>query len=305
MLPEPISPDIVIEHHGDAMTTSLAIAEGVQLQHKNVLALIRKYIEDVISFGEVAFETRLNSQGSPTEFAWLNEQQATFLLTLMRNSPVVVEFKKALVKAFFALRDQLRVAHAAPVPFFTGNPAHAADQLVSADRIFRGILRSGRSAGLPLPQALRRANEIARERTGIDMLTELDAPDLAVSGPMPELLDPTGAHAFCDAWIGGALPVPLVPCRSEDLYAAYALWRALSGERPGAITRVLAAIVRRSELRHHRARYLDESGRVLMSGFVLPEHEGMPPPGLSQTEWLTLRGRQFAEALGGWRTQPA
>lgn len=305
MLPEPITPEIVIERHGEAMTTSLAIAEGVQLDHASVIKLVRRYAEEIGRFGEIGFEIRLNPHGKPTEIAWLNEQQATFLLTLMRNSPIVVEFKIALVKAFFALRDHVRAEQAAPGPFLTGNPAHAADQLVAADRIFRGILRSGRSAGLPLPQALRRANEIARERTGIDMLTELDAPDLAASGPVPELLDPFGAHAFCDAWIDGSLPVPLVPCRSEDLYAAYALWRALSGERPGAITRVLAAIVRRPELRHHRARYLEESGRVLMSGFVLPEHEGLPPPGLSQTEWLTLRGRQFAEALCGWRTQPA
>jgi hypothetical protein len=42
-----------------------------------------------------------------TEVALLNEPQATFLLTLMRNSEIVVKFKLALVKAFFALRAEV------------------------------------------------------------------------------------------------------------------------------------------------------------------------------------------------------
>ncbi len=299
MLPETIAPEIVVEHHGEPMTTSLAIAEGVRMEHASVIKLVRKYTEDIGAFGEIGFEIRLNLHGKPTEIAWLNEQQATFLLTLMRNSPIVVEFKKALVRAFFALRDQVRAAQAAPGPFLTGNPAHAADQLVSADRIFRSILRSSRSAGLPLPRALRRANEVARHRTGIDMLDELDAPDLATANT-PALLDPLGVHAFCDAWLAGAIPLPVVPCRSVDLHAAYCHWRAAGGEPAGPLPRVVGAMTRRPDLRHRRARYLDEAGRAVMAGFVLPEHELMPPVGVSQAEWLAARASEFARALDGW-----
>lgn len=302
MLPENIQPEIVVEHHGEPMTTSLAIAEGVQIQHKNVLALIRKYVDDLDSFGRVAFETRpFETAGGKqwVDVAWLNEQQATFLLTLMRNSPIVIKFKKALVRAFFSLRDRVRAAHAAPGPFLTGNPAHAADQLVSADRIFRSILRSSRSAGLPLPRALRRANNIAQARTGIDLLSELDAAELA--GDDAAVLDPHGAHAFCESWLAGSLPLPVVPCRSEDLFGAYVLWRQQAGELPGTLQRVVAAIVRRPDLRHRRARHEDATGATVMSGFVLPDCELMPPAGVTQFEWLTLRGRQFAEALDEWR----
>jgi len=184
--------------------------------------------------------------------------------------------------------------------FLTGNPAHAADQLVSADRIFRGILRSSRSAGLPLPRALRRANEVARERTGIDLLEELDAPDLA--DETAAVFDPLGAHAFCDAWLSGALPLPAVPCRSADLHEAYLYWcQQAESATPGTLPRVVAALARREDLRHRRARYLDAAGHTLMSAFVLPAHEFMPPAGVSQTEWLTTRARQFAEALATWR----
>lgn len=37
----------------------------------------------------------------------LNEQQATLLLTFLRNTPVVVKFKKNLVRQFFAMREEL------------------------------------------------------------------------------------------------------------------------------------------------------------------------------------------------------
>ena len=39
----------------------------------------------------------------------LNEQQATLLLTFLRNTPVVIEFKKELVRQFFAMRKELLI----------------------------------------------------------------------------------------------------------------------------------------------------------------------------------------------------
>lgn len=192
----------------------------------------------------------------------------------------------------------------APGPFLTSNPAHAADQLVSADRIFRSILRSSRGAGLPLPRALARANEVARQRTGIDILTELDAPDLVTAVP-PSMLDPLGVQAFCDAWLAGDLPLPVVPCRSTDLYAAYCHWRMKHNAEPGKLPRVVAVMTRHPDLRHRRARYTGDAGAVVMAGFVLPDAELMPPPGVVQGDWLTARAREFAEALATWRSPPA
>lgn len=96
--------------NGEAVTNTLAIAKGTETQHKNVLDLVRTYQADLAEFGEVAFETRLNPQGSPTEFALLNREQATLLLTHMRSIGVVKDFKKALVKAFFELARCVRPA---------------------------------------------------------------------------------------------------------------------------------------------------------------------------------------------------
>ena len=94
---------------GEAVTTSLAIAEGTEVQHKNVLELIRTYQADLQEFGRVAFETAPFETAGGTqqrEIAKLNEQQSTLLLTLMRNSEIVVRFKVRLVKAFFELAQR-------------------------------------------------------------------------------------------------------------------------------------------------------------------------------------------------------
>lgn len=172
--------DLVLFHHNEPMTTSEAIAEGVELAHKTVIQLLRKYVSDLSEWGEVAFQMRLNPQGSPTEFAYLNEGQAMFLMTLMKNSPVVVAFKKALVKAFLELR-----AAVSPAPTFSAVD-HRADVLVSADRTFRAILRSCRAAGARLPAALARANEVTVRETGVDMLAEIGP----VERPVAALTDP-------------------------------------------------------------------------------------------------------------------
>ena len=44
--------------NGQAVTTSLIIAENTENKHKNVLELIRTYVVDLERFGRVAFKTR-------------------------------------------------------------------------------------------------------------------------------------------------------------------------------------------------------------------------------------------------------
>ena len=44
--------------------------------------------------------------GRPTKVANLNEQQATFLITLLRNNNVVPDFKAELVERFFKMREK-------------------------------------------------------------------------------------------------------------------------------------------------------------------------------------------------------
>ncbi|MBB3004376.1 phage regulator Rha-like protein [Paraburkholderia tropica] len=103
---------LVLAVDGEPRASSEIIARGVEVQHKNLLAMVRKYESDLAEFGPPAFQTRLaktpQGGGRPVEYAMLNEQQATLLLAFMRNSPKVIQFKIALVKEFFRLRDELQ-----------------------------------------------------------------------------------------------------------------------------------------------------------------------------------------------------
>lgn len=99
---------VTVTSNNELVTTSLAIAEGTDVQHKNVYELIKIYHNDLSEFGIVTFETeKPTGAGRPTEYAILNEDQATLLITYMRNSEVVRTFKKRLVKEFRNMHNQL------------------------------------------------------------------------------------------------------------------------------------------------------------------------------------------------------
>lgn len=96
---------------GRPVTTSVSIAEGVGNTHRSVIQLIRQYIDDVEEFGRVAFQIApFETSGGVQnrEIALLNEQQATLLLTYLRNNEVVRAFKIKLVKAFYEFAERLR-----------------------------------------------------------------------------------------------------------------------------------------------------------------------------------------------------
>jgi len=94
--------EIVTLRGTEPFTTSLAIAEGVGLPHASVIKLIRKHREMFAELGFSGFQIqkKRGTQGRETEYAELNEDAATFLMTLFRNSDVVLGFKLRLVKAF-------------------------------------------------------------------------------------------------------------------------------------------------------------------------------------------------------------
>ena len=105
----------LVDKGGIPTCPSTAIAENCGITHHAVLQLIDKHLHSIEgAFGHLAFEMLKpeNQQvttagpGMPTRVAYLTEQQATFLITMFRNTDVVVRFKLALTKAFFALRDR-------------------------------------------------------------------------------------------------------------------------------------------------------------------------------------------------------
>nr|DAJ18747.1 MAG TPA: hypothetical protein [Siphoviridae sp. ctoof1] len=94
----------------EPFTTSEVIAECAGVKRDTVQKLVQRHEKDLHEFGKVGFEIRPLSgskTGQTVKVYHLNEQQATLLLTFLRNTPVVIEFKKELVRQFFAMRKEL------------------------------------------------------------------------------------------------------------------------------------------------------------------------------------------------------
>lgn len=123
---------IVTITDGQAVTTTLAIAEGTENEHASVIKLVRSYQTDLEEFGRVGFEIAPFETAGGTqrrEVAILNEQQSTLLLTYMRNSEIVRAFKKRLVKEFWQMAEKLR-----------GQPASDPMSVLSDPAAMRGLL---------------------------------------------------------------------------------------------------------------------------------------------------------------------
>lgn len=103
---------------GEPYTTSEIIAAGAEVQHHAVQQLISIYRQDFEEFGVIAFEMRKPPAGSkggrPEIIYHLNEQQATLLMTYLKNTEVVRAFKKELVRQFYAMRSLL-LERASPI----------------------------------------------------------------------------------------------------------------------------------------------------------------------------------------------
>lgn len=91
----------------EVFTNSKVIAQGTENQHESVSAIIQKYWKDIEDFGRIEFSDFKSENpkgGRPERIYYLNEEQATFVITLMRNNKIVVRFKKELVRQFYAMR---------------------------------------------------------------------------------------------------------------------------------------------------------------------------------------------------------
>jgi len=99
---------VIVTDDGDLRAQSDTIAKGMGQQHKSVLQLVKDNAADLSDFGFVVLKTtNSGKRGRPAEHALLNEQQAAYLISLMRNSDEVKAFKKSLIQEFYRMRDAL------------------------------------------------------------------------------------------------------------------------------------------------------------------------------------------------------
>jgi len=98
---------------GQALASTLALAAGLHMPHASIIKLVRKHRASLERFGPLGFEIQKGCalpQGGfakATELALLNEHQSTLLISMMRNTAIVIECKARLVEEFFRMRDAL------------------------------------------------------------------------------------------------------------------------------------------------------------------------------------------------------
>ena len=107
-------------------TDSLASASGGNVEHRAILQLIKTHLDDLQEFGRVSFEMRpfeTNGGVQKVRICRLNKEQATFLITLMKNTKPVIAFKKELVRQFYQMEQfiQTLVETRQEFPLLTAN----------------------------------------------------------------------------------------------------------------------------------------------------------------------------------------
>ncbi|ENY6720757.1 Rha family transcriptional regulator [Campylobacter jejuni] len=104
--------DLIVKYNGALVTTQNKISKLTNNNEISIQKLIRTYKADLEEFGILEFENQLiiNSKNVKNykKIYYLNEQQATLLLTYMKNSESVRNAKKVLVFAFYKMKEKLK-----------------------------------------------------------------------------------------------------------------------------------------------------------------------------------------------------
>ncbi|ECJ8324226.1 phage regulatory protein [Campylobacter jejuni] len=99
--------DLVYSLNGGLVTDQNKISTISKVDINSIQKLIRNYKQDLECFGELGFELQKIAKTNKKIY-FLNEQQATLLLTYMKNSESVRNAKKVLVFAFYQMKEKLR-----------------------------------------------------------------------------------------------------------------------------------------------------------------------------------------------------
>jgi putative DNA primase/helicase len=113
-------------------------------------------------------------------------------------------------------------------------------------------------------------------------------------------------HRFIQEWIGGDTDMPVVPCFSSDLYAAYLKWCRTNGEaRPRASNMFHGSVARLPGWEKKKARCYENyhcNGSTIIRPFVIPPLQALQanktamPENEDQAVWLTRCALDFSDS---------
>lgn len=159
-------------------TTSDVIAEQAKINYRSVQRVIENQIERLEKFGRVRFQiTPFETKGGlqNKKIYHLNEEQSTLLITFLKNTDIVADFKVELVRQFYLMRAELTQRK---INRIQGKPLRRELTDIIRDKPDHGdwdfkmytdlayILVTGRSAA-----KLRRERNAPREAVAADYLT--------------------------------------------------------------------------------------------------------------------------------------
>ena len=142
--------ELTFAYKDEAFTDSMILARGAGVEHRAVIQLINNHKDDLEEFGKVTFQmlpSPASTTGQKLKICRLNEQQATFLISMMKNTKPVVAFKKELVRQFFSMKEyihdmvtarhdypllteQIKLLHDDPKPYHYSNECDMLNRLV-------------------------------------------------------------------------------------------------------------------------------------------------------------------------------
>jgi phage regulator Rha-like protein len=102
--------ELITVRSNEAFTNSMVVANGTGNKHNSVTRLIKRHRGVLERWWHIEFLDRKSKNpqgGRPAKIAYLNEQQAIFLVTLLDNNEIVVQFKAELVDEFCKMRKVL------------------------------------------------------------------------------------------------------------------------------------------------------------------------------------------------------
>lgn len=95
----------------EPFTTSDVVAEYTGNSYRSIQRTIEKHLHRLETLGVMRFEITLPLKGSkggrPKKVYQLNEPQATLLITFLKNTDIVADFKTELVRQFYIMRAEL------------------------------------------------------------------------------------------------------------------------------------------------------------------------------------------------------
>ena len=95
---------------GEIVVDSRLISERLGIKHASFIRKIKRHEATITeSFGPIVRgKGKVNGTGRPPKYCLLNEDQATFVMTLTRNTPEVIQCKIELVQAFSKAKKALQ-----------------------------------------------------------------------------------------------------------------------------------------------------------------------------------------------------